>query len=308
MRNRKVNQFTHNEKLKILELHKKVGNKWKLISFSFKNMNENEIKNQFFSLIRKSLRNTRKILGLYSNSDSINKILPKVLTIFIKKTISVILNKENTIIVNIYDFIIKYCNDIIMYDKIVKMDFLIIKKCLNFLEELNDDYLKKKMKKKEFKNFKKFENKKSNFFFKSKKFLSLKVQKEGLENEIFMVIQKDFEFEEKKKILVSLYHQIGEILKKINKMVRLMDQDEYQNFFLNKNLKMKNDQKNQNNIKEKNTEDETKRIKEKKIYTNENKRLNNQNIFLNQKICELFNLEPLRENEYQFIEKKVIKI
>ena len=317
MKIRKPNKFTQKDRLKILEKHRKVGNKWKLLSFSFKNTNENEIKNQFFSLIRKSLRNARKILGLYSNTDSINKILPKVLTIFIKKKISVLLNNENTIIIDIYEFIIKYSNDKIIYDKIIEIDLEVIKKCLNFLNELNNDYLKQKKKKREIKNFKKFEKMKKNFVFKYENFLILKDKKKDLEDRIFLIINKDLNFDHKKNLLVSLYYNIGGVLKKMNQILTLMDPKEYKKIFINNKILIKNQNSSKVSVKKNCKKLEINFCIQKTIETiinipsknYENKIINNHKNtgFTNIQFCDLFNLKSIKKNVYSK-KKKIIKI
>ena len=61
-----------------------IGNKWKKISNNFPGRTDNSIKNQFFSIVRKSMRNARKLLGKSENTAIINQIKPKVLSQFIK--------------------------------------------------------------------------------------------------------------------------------------------------------------------------------------------------------------------------------
>jgi len=55
------------------------GNKWKVISGIFAGRTDNSVKNQFFSVIRKSLRTMNKYLGINCNTNVINSIRPKVL-------------------------------------------------------------------------------------------------------------------------------------------------------------------------------------------------------------------------------------
>ena len=63
--------------------HKELGNHWKQIAGFFPGRTDNSVKNNFFSLIRKSLRNACKIIGKVSNTKLINKIKPKILSEFI---------------------------------------------------------------------------------------------------------------------------------------------------------------------------------------------------------------------------------
>ena len=45
----------------LFELHRKLGNKWTKISKCFEGRSDNCVKNQFFLLVRKSLRNLKKL-------------------------------------------------------------------------------------------------------------------------------------------------------------------------------------------------------------------------------------------------------
>lgn len=48
---------------KLFKLHKKHGSKWKFISKEFSGRTDNYLKNQYFSLVRRSLRRIVKYLG-----------------------------------------------------------------------------------------------------------------------------------------------------------------------------------------------------------------------------------------------------
>lgn len=71
------------ENRKLFELHKKMGSRWKDIASKFTKRTDNGIKNQFFSIIRKSLRKACKFCGLPINPSTINTIKPKILSQFV---------------------------------------------------------------------------------------------------------------------------------------------------------------------------------------------------------------------------------
>lgn len=71
------------DNMKLFELHKSLGSKWKEISEQFIRRTDNGIKNQFFSIIRKSLRKACKYCGLLINPSTINTIKPKILSQFV---------------------------------------------------------------------------------------------------------------------------------------------------------------------------------------------------------------------------------
>ena len=76
-------KWTCEDNMKLFELHKNMGSKWKEISGQFDRRTDNGIKNQFFSIIRKSLRKACKYCGLLINPSTINTIKPKILSQFV---------------------------------------------------------------------------------------------------------------------------------------------------------------------------------------------------------------------------------
>ena len=315
-------EFSYEKKIRIFELHQKYGNHWKMISSHFKNRSDNFIKNQFFSLIRKSLRNARKILGLYSNTDHINKMLPKVLTLFVKKQIILELPlglgrnfRKTKIKVKIFEFVKKYASDKICYDKIREIDLFIIKECLQYLDDVNEKYVltknKKIKKKKKFNffkfSFKRFENKDD--FENKKNFLELKNKKNYLlkiYNEI--LLKENFDEDIKKKMIEILY-ELGEIHLQLGKIVENTNEKKYYSFFKKKNEKFISVQ----NIKKTNFVNKKKIIIKNSKIDNKiiNKKIINQKIseekkeifkndfetFKYKKLHELFNLGNANENQ-----------
>lgn len=71
------------ENKKLFDLHSKYGSHWKEIASHFPGRTDNGIKNQFFSIIRKSLRKACKATGNSNNSNCINLIKPKILSEFL---------------------------------------------------------------------------------------------------------------------------------------------------------------------------------------------------------------------------------
>ena len=59
----KKEKWTQEDNEKLFKLHEELGNHWKDIARHYPGRSDNSIKNNFFSLIRKSLRNACKIIG-----------------------------------------------------------------------------------------------------------------------------------------------------------------------------------------------------------------------------------------------------
>ena len=176
-------EWNKEQNKKLFDLHSKFGNAWKDIASYFNQRTDNGIKNQFFSLIRKSLRNARKILGLMSNTECINKMKPRVLTDFIKRKIVVNYPEKmfkscgkKSEIVSVLNFIQKYSYGQFfeIFSDTTEADLFIIEKVIEFLDDLNCSYNTERNKKIEKKNKKKldllkisrnrlFHNKKKNF-------------------------------------------------------------------------------------------------------------------------------------------------
>lgn len=64
-------------------LHRQLGSKWKEIGQQFPNRSDNTIKNQFFSLVRKSLRKACRMTGITAYLRSLDTIRPKILSEFL---------------------------------------------------------------------------------------------------------------------------------------------------------------------------------------------------------------------------------
>ena len=183
-------------KKKLLKLNLEHGNCWTKIASFFPNKCEKDIKNDFFCLIRKSLRTACKSLGRKDGSDLLRKIKPKTCSQFLTKEISIDLREiegENCdpkfLNVNLYEFVKKFAflKFNLFLKKIGKRDIFVIKKCLDYLIELdceiynieenkkNDDFIFLKNNDQIFEDF-------ENFIFKKKMFLEDFENKNSLKN------------------------------------------------------------------------------------------------------------------------------
>ncbi len=134
----------------LFSFYKSIGNKWKAIAKNFPGRTDNGIKNQFFSLIRKSLRNARKILGKVSNTALINKIKPKVLSDFFNQSINVIYPddivktlgiQEEKVYFSEFVKIYAFNNFHDLYQRVSEKDIYIIQEAIDFLTSLNKNYI-----------------------------------------------------------------------------------------------------------------------------------------------------------------------
>lgn len=78
-------KWTVSEHQKLFRLYNKYGNRWKRIAEDFKGRTDNGIKNQFFSVIRRSLRAAFRFVEYDGDcgTTKVNRIRPKILTDFI---------------------------------------------------------------------------------------------------------------------------------------------------------------------------------------------------------------------------------
>ena len=73
---------------RLLSSHEKSGSRWKIIARQFPRRTDNSVKNQFFSLVRKSLRKARKSVSKNANTAEVNAIKPKVLSDLLSQSIN----------------------------------------------------------------------------------------------------------------------------------------------------------------------------------------------------------------------------
>ena len=143
------NKWDSEDCRKLFALHRKFKNRWKNIAENFEGRTDNSIKNQFFSVVRKALRKACKVLGNVSNTGTINKIKPKVLSNYLSMEYEVSLSgkEQSHVKISLNDFVQKFA--FTKYNELAKNltddDLVIIEKCLEFLNKLNDGYVKKKM-------------------------------------------------------------------------------------------------------------------------------------------------------------------
>lgn len=133
---------------KLFVLHRIHRNRWKTIAENFAGRTDNSIKNQFFSVVRKALRKACKVLGNISNTHTINKIKPKVLSNYLCMDYEITINSgsPNHLKISLNDFVQKFAftkyNDLAR--NLTSDDLLVIDKCIDYLNKLNEGYIKKK--------------------------------------------------------------------------------------------------------------------------------------------------------------------
>lgn len=64
----------------MFEAHQQYGNKWTEIAKLFDGRTDNDIKNHFYSMLRRSLRRINKMLGRRNSTQRIKVIKPSVLS------------------------------------------------------------------------------------------------------------------------------------------------------------------------------------------------------------------------------------
>ena len=72
--------WTSKEEKIMFEAHQRYGNKWTEIAKLFQSRTDNDIKNHFYSMLRRSLRRVNKILGMRNSTKKIRLIKPSVLS------------------------------------------------------------------------------------------------------------------------------------------------------------------------------------------------------------------------------------
>ena len=80
--NPKINKsaWTDEEERILFQCHQEYGNKWKSIAAHLRGRTDNDIKNKFYSSMRKKLRKINKMLGVKNSTSQVREIKPKVLS------------------------------------------------------------------------------------------------------------------------------------------------------------------------------------------------------------------------------------
>ena len=73
-------KWTEAENKELLRLTQAHRGRWKVIASEFQGRNDNNVKNQFYIIVRNSLRSMNKLLGLIYGTTQISGIKPKVMT------------------------------------------------------------------------------------------------------------------------------------------------------------------------------------------------------------------------------------
>jgi len=76
------NVWSDREEKAMFEAHQQHGNKWTEIAKCFPGRTDNDIKNHFYSMLRRSLRRVNKLLGMRNSTQRIKLIKPSVLSSF----------------------------------------------------------------------------------------------------------------------------------------------------------------------------------------------------------------------------------
>ena len=149
--NLKREEWNEKDQQKLLELYPTLKNKWLLIAEHFTGRTDNCIKNKFFSLIRKALRNSLKLRSRKERTCStalINSIKPKVLGDLVGKIIPIkVDNKSDSLEhYNMTDFINKYAFNSFkeMYKVVDEKEIERIEQVWNYIENFNFNYQIKK--------------------------------------------------------------------------------------------------------------------------------------------------------------------
>lgn len=134
----------------LFNLHKTYKSHWKKIAEQFNGRTDNSIKNQFFSVVRKALRKACKVLGNVSNTNTINKIKPKVLSNYLSLDYDIPVKgtSKTSVKVCFNEFVQQFAFS--KYHELAKNlredDLIMIRGCIDYLNNLNDGYMKKKKK------------------------------------------------------------------------------------------------------------------------------------------------------------------
>lgn len=144
-------EWTFDESIKLFELHNQLPRRWKLIALHFKGKTNHAVKNQFYSIVRRAVRQATKLLYNDPKSVEINLIRPKILANYVTLEYEDVAGpgKERTetikkIIVRdiIHKFAFTRIKDLVT--TLEQEDLIVVQKCLELLHALNKSYLTKK--------------------------------------------------------------------------------------------------------------------------------------------------------------------
>ena len=138
-------KWTSSESQELFKQYLVHGNKWKNISKVFAGRTDNAVKNQFFSVIRKSLRTMNKILGINCNTGMINNIKPKILAELLSSDPH---NENKNNLIKKFAFT-PYA---VLSKENSAIDLEAVAECIRFVIRENDNYINKKIMKSKAKN------------------------------------------------------------------------------------------------------------------------------------------------------------
>lgn len=150
-------KWSKTQQMKLFKCYSKYGNHWKMIATSFKGRTDNGVKNQFFSVIRKALRISLKLIDAQKDTcytKTINSIRPRVLTDFITICSEVQFVDELKDL-KIMDFIKRYTFTPLAQLKqtVDDEEKIVIRSVIDKLTTMNELYIGKKDKSKKIRKF-----------------------------------------------------------------------------------------------------------------------------------------------------------
>jgi len=90
-----LKKWSSDEIIRLFDLHEQMGNKWKLIALKFKDRSENCVKNQWYSILKKALRQLSRIVCPQRMNFNIYQIKARVLTAFLETSLPIEGKLEN---------------------------------------------------------------------------------------------------------------------------------------------------------------------------------------------------------------------
>lgn len=152
---------------RLIEKHQDIGSQWKTIAKSFPGETDNSVKNQFFSLVRKSLRRAKKVVSKEVNPIEVNNIKPRVLSNILSRELTLplssLVKKQETLPelgflfeprVQLRKFIEFFAFASFKEEALCQhpQTISLIGQVLQELEKLNDEYVADELKKSSAKN------------------------------------------------------------------------------------------------------------------------------------------------------------
>ena len=231
------------EKKRLFDLHRKIGNKWKDLAVQFEGRSDNSVKNQFFCMVRKGIRNCLKFYNFQFEYRFVKEVKPRVLANFFLMKLKIFVPKgvngeDIGSFKNIWvsEFIEKYffIEEFKDFENNEYEEF-IIRKIFEQLLEKNLEYneVKKKIKKikninYDSSNFEKKIKNKNNF---SRYFNIMKNEKKKFDYNFEYFFEKKNEFYKKKHQCLNNIRNLNKNLKEIEEIIKQSSEEELKRNF-----------------------------------------------------------------------------